>query len=125
MTSSMNFRQYPLFQAVFNAANLNGIGAVLMSLGLGSVVGSLIFLVAVLLGTWNKYRALTLVEMEPRNALERFLRKPSLTAQALMVAAAYNAVEAYFTYTTTGQLAFLAIGIGWTFGVLGDNALRM
>lgn len=120
-------------KSVINAANLNGLGAVSLSLGLGSAAGSLLFAFAMIWGTCNKYRSLTHFA-EPDTAGNRQMRlllrlagDPSVTATILMIAAFWNLADAACDLATQGRElipANAARTAAWLCGVLGDNALR-
>lgn len=117
-----------LKKSVFNAANLSGLAAIFLSYSVGSLLGTAIFFIAVIIGSMNKYRAT--MGLKNNNSAHKFfqiLNDPSLTAQILMVAAfinftktSYDAV--YAPPIDTAYFGFLALA--WFFGFLGDDALR-
>lgn len=117
----------PLLRAIFSTANFNGVGATLMSVDVGSGLGTAMYLAAVSAGTYNKYHSLTNGEGAPKNAILRVITHPSITAATFMGAAAYNfanATQAYMAQPGTHSAANLLIMGGWVCGFLGDNALR-
>ena len=80
-------------KSIFSTANLNGCAAVLMSLDMGSIPASALYIYAILAGTWNKYHALKgggETSPEEAGVVARILKDPSITARVLMAAAAYN-----------------------------------
>lgn len=111
--------------AFFNAANLNGLAAVLLSWGLGFWPGTIIFILAVAVGTYNKTRSFSL--NDGASFWRRHLSDPSITAKILMLAAGLNAIAAGYQ-AMTGQaderLYHLLAALAWGFGVAGDDALR-
>lgn len=120
-----------LCKASFNAANLNGLGAIALSIGLGNAVGTSIFAGAVVLGTVNKYMSLQKDEIQAldqdQNIVLKMLNEPTVTAKALMVAAGFNCAESgYDALLSEGneQLQHVFASLAWGSGVLGDNALR-
>lgn len=112
-------------KVLFSASNLNGVAAVFLSYALGSWVGSVIFAGAAIIGCMNKYRSL-----KGRNNFQNFWLKrftdPSLTAQILMVAAGINAIMAGYNVFNdpVHMMHHIFLTLAWTFGVLGDDALR-
>ena len=116
----------PLGRAVFNTSNLSGLAAIFLSYSLGSLIGTFIFALAVIVGTVNKYRSLQDLHA-PRNIFERILNSPALTAQILMVGAGINFLNGLYDCFTSPQetIAYhLAITGAWFFGFLGDDAIR-
>jgi len=117
--------QSALLRVLFSASNLNGFAAACLSYSLGSLPGTLLFVFAALIGCVNKYHALT-TQKSFQNLLMRRLSDPSITAQVLMGAALINAVMAGWQFMTFSEpvLYYAALTCAWTFGVLGDDALR-
>jgi hypothetical protein len=121
-----------ILKSIFSTANLNGTAAVLMSLDMGSLPASALYIYAVLAGTWNKYQSLKndgATDSGPDNtsAISRVLKDPSITARVLMAAAAYNFVDSGMDLLTGAegeQAAHCLRMLGWVCGFLGDNALR-
>lgn len=112
-----------LSKSVINTANLNGIGAVCLSIGFGALIGTFIFMIAVLWGTVNKYVALEYPD-RPRKKWQ----DPSITAIILMVATSWNSVEAFvdiFTQSPDLMIKNTALAFVWFCGALGDNAIRV
>lgn len=113
-------------KAIFNTANFNGVGATLMSLDVGSALGTLMYFSAVTAGTYNKYHGLTKGEAR-KGPLLNALTHPAITAATFMGAASYNfyvAANNYMTQSNELALTNLLIMSGWITGFLGDNALR-
>jgi hypothetical protein len=114
-------------KAIFSTANFNGMGAALMSLDVGSALGTALYFAAVSAGTYNKYHSLTQGGDSRKSPALKFATHPAITAAAFMLAAGYNfGVSAYNLYTQPGDhVAYnlLCMG-GWIAGFLGDNALR-
>ncbi len=119
-----------LFQNIYlkvllSASNLNGLAAVFLSFSLGSIPGSVIFAAAAIIGSINKFRSLQGKAVFQNFWMQR-LTDPSLTAQILMIAAGINAVMAgYNIFNDNAHMAHhIFLTLAWTFGVLGDDALR-
>lgn len=112
-------------KVLFSASNLNGLAAMFLSYSLGSIAGTLIFAAAALIGCINKYRSLI-----GKNNFQNFwlkrLTDPSLTAQILMAAAGMNAIMAVYNIVNDPEnmTHHIFLMIAWSFGVLGDDALR-
>ena len=120
-----------LRKASFNATNLNGVAAISLSIGMGSITGSLLFASAVAVGTYIKYKNLkgevVTDEAKQRNILQRIANDPSLTAKILMAAAGLNCLDAtadIFLQDETKLVENITRAVAWGFGVLGDDALR-
>ncbi len=116
-------------KSIFNAANLSGLSAVFLSYSIGSLLGTLAFIVAVIIGSFNKYKAVTHQDkIKHKKGLLKILDDPSLTAQILMLAAFINFIKAVYSGTTTTipseVLYFAVLAPAWFFGFLGDDALR-
>ncbi len=117
--------------ALFSSANFIALGAAALSAGLESMIGAVLYLLALVFGTWNKYQSLT-AEEDPakknRGPVMRFLCDPSLTAQILMLIALYNGIEAsWMAFTDDRSELFFHVtrAAMWYLGVLGDNAIRI
>lgn len=116
----------PALKAIFNTANFSGVGAILMSVDVGSPLGTLMYISAVSAGTYNKYHGLTRGEAQ-KNPLLNIATHPAITAATFMGAAGYNfyvAAQNYLSQPGEMALANLLIMGGWVTGFLGDNALR-
>lgn len=117
----------PALKAIFSTANFNGVGATLMSVDVGSALGTAMYISAVAAGTYNKYHGLTQGEDGKKNAVLNALTHPAITAATFMGAAGYNFIDATHNYLTQPDelsVANLLIMGGWVTGFLGDNALR-
>ena len=115
-----------LVKSVFNTANLNGSGALLMSVDVGTSWSTYLYGVAILAGTINKYRGLSGVDVN-RKGLTNYITNPSVTACAFMVAAGYNFIDATNNFLTQPDELKAMNGLlmlGWGAAFLGDNALR-
>lgn len=117
-----------LCKSAFNAANLNGLGAIGLSIGLGSSVGTGLFAGAVIWGTINKYYSLNDNRTSPASGVfGRLMYDPTITAKALMVAAGTNCgaslVDAALS-DGSDSIQHTLNAMAWGAGVLGDNALR-
>lgn len=112
-------------KVLLSASNLNGFAAAFLSFSLGSIPGSIIFTAAAIIGSINKFRSLQGKTISQRFWLQR-LTDPSLTAQILMIAAGINAVIAgYNVFNDSAHMMHhIFLTLAWTFGVLGDDALR-
>ena len=87
----MYFHKKHFLKAAFNSANLGGLGGTLLSVSLGNVFGAGIFIGAIALGTYNKYRALSPIQNSgPENWLAHQIHRPDVTAISLMSGAAIN-----------------------------------
>lgn len=116
----------PALKAIFNTANFSGVGAILMSVDVGSPLGTLMYICAVTAGTYNKYHGLTRGEAR-KNPLLNIVTHPAITAATFMGAAGYNfyvAAHNYATQPSEMAIANLLVMGGWVTGFLGDNALR-
>lgn len=118
-----------LLKSVFNVTNLSGAGAIILSLGMGSLTGTAIFGCAMLVGTFNKYAALQNEDapQPPQSKFREFLKSPAFTATILMGGAATNCVSEAFNAVANpekGTLYHSFTSAMWLMGVLGDNALR-
>lgn len=117
-------------KSIFSTANLNGCAAVLMSMDMGSIPASVLYIYAILAGTWNKYHALKGAREtapEETGVVARILKDPSITARVLMAAAAYNFIDSGMDILTGpegDQAVNVLRTLGWACGFLGDNALR-
>lgn len=119
-------------KAIFSTATLNGTAAVLMSVDMGSLPATALYVCAILAGTWNKYQSLqndgkTEEQEGEKSGFARFLKDPSITARALTLAAGYNFIDsgiALLTGPEADQSANALRTLGWACGFLGDNALR-
>lgn len=116
-------------KAAFSSASLNGAAAALMSVDMGSLPASAVYLSAVAAGAVNKFRALNNGGDPPEtnNPVLRFLTDPSITPRIFMGAAAFNfAMSSYdaFAGPPESQPANLLRMAGWICGFLGDNAVR-
>lgn len=112
-------------KVLLSTSNINGIAAMCLSFSLGSTMGSVIFAIAALIGSVNKYSSLQ-GKNNFQNIWLKRLTDPSLTAQILMVAAGINAIMAFYNIWVKPDhaLYYLFLTIAWIFGVLGDDALR-
>lgn len=111
--------------AFLNSANLNGLAAILLSWGIGAWPGTLIFALAVVIGTYNKARPFTL--KENTSPWLKYWSDPSLTAKILMLAAALNCAISCFEVimgAANERLYHALAALAWGFGVAGDDALR-
>ena len=120
----------------FNAANFNGLGATIFSIGMGSLIGASIFMSAIILGSINKFISLQSMDdtkaSQSSNAksshiLKRAIMDPTLTAKVFMLATAYNCADAlYDAYLSQDveRTQSLLMALGWWLGCVGDNALR-
>lgn len=111
--------------AFFNSANLNGLAAILLSWGIGAWPGTLVFALAVVIGTYNKARPFT--PKEDTNPWLKHWSDPSLTAKILMLAAALNCATSCFEVVmgaANERLYHTLAAFAWGFGVAGDDALR-
>lgn len=119
---------YALKKSVINATNISGVAAIFLSYSLGAWLGTIAFVVAVLIGTYNKYQSTLGAQATPSPIkIIRYVQDPSLTAQILMAAAFINFIKIGYTgFISEGDIAlyFFILSIAWFFGFLGDDALR-
>ncbi len=117
-----------LKKSAFNTANLSGLAAVFLSYSIGSAAGTLVFLLAVLVGSYNKYQSVRgKYGAADTNPLLNLIRNPALTAQILMLAAFINFIKAGYNgfMAPDEQISyFICLSLAWLFGFLGDDALR-
>lgn len=117
-----------LQKSIFNAANLSGLAAIFLSYSIGSLLGTFIFIIAVFIGSYNKYRSVINNHYDPTTKIFlKILNDPSLTAQILMVAAFINFVKTGYDgliSPTEEFIYFITLATAWFFGFLGDDALR-
>ncbi|MFZ4763142.1 MAG: hypothetical protein ACOYK8_10030 [Alphaproteobacteria bacterium] len=117
----------PALKAIFNTANMSSMGAIFLSLGLGAREGAAIFAMAIVVGTYNKYQALTEKELlSQKNIWQKQMADPSLTAKIVMGAATINLLHSvYQLFNEPGNEAMnITKASAWLFGLVGDNALR-
>lgn len=115
-----------LFKTLLSGSTLNAMAASLISFSMGSIIGTAIFLVALFLGTWNKYRSLRNDPDARLTTRLRFLRDPALTAKILLCAASLNmmcAIGDIIQYGVGEHGANIWMAVLWLFGVLGDYVL--
>lgn len=116
-----------LLRSVFNTANLNGCGALLMSVDVGTSWSTFLYAAAVMAGTYNKYHGLSKNDTADKSGAMYYLTHPSVTAAAFMGAAGYNFINAANNLSTQPdemKLTNLFFMAGWGAAFLGDNALR-
>lgn len=114
-------------KSIFNAANLSGLAAIFLSYSMGSLIGTFIFIIAVIVGSLNKYRTTINRKHTEQKGFLKILNDPSLTAQILMVAALINFFKTGydgFLVPPSESLYFVCLAIAWFLGFLGDNSLR-
>jgi hypothetical protein len=116
-----------LLNSVFNTANLNGCGALLMSVDVGTDWSTTLYALAITAGTYNKYNGLSKGVKDDAKSAMYYLTHPSVTAAAFMTAAGYNFIDATHNFMTGPEemkLTNLFFMAGWGAAFLGDNALR-
>lgn len=125
---SINLHKNALKKSIFNTANMGGLGALCLSYSVGSLVGTFIFFLAVIIGSLNKYRSiLNDYKTKKINPYIKFLQAPALTAQILMLAAFINFLKSSynaFQATSSDVLYFTFLACAWFFGFLADDMLR-
>lgn len=115
-----------LVKSIFNTANLNGSGALLMSVDVGTTWSTYLYGAAILAGTVNKYRGLSGAN-DNNKGIMNYITNPSVTACAFMIAAGYNFIDATTNFLTQPDELKAMNGLlmlGWGAAFLGDNALR-
>ena len=114
-----------IYNAALNTANLQAIGAMVISVSFtqdhGNILAAFMFLIAAIIGTNNKLNA----HKKPKNSegFQAFIHNPGLTAFILMLASTVNAIEHALQYAQTQDTLALALTLGWTFGAIGDASL--
>lgn len=112
--------------ALFNTANMNAVGASLLSITMGSSTGTVLFLIAALIGTFNK---IVSSEDEQQIKIIEILNAPSLTAVILTIASLCNTLIVLYgtfqlsNYQTKETAVGIALTIAWGAGFLGDVIL--
>jgi len=122
----MSLHPKKLARAVFSASNINAIAASLFSISLGALAGTIVFILAAIIGTLNKYQSLRGSKNRSTNIFLKRFADPSITAQILMLAAGINAVLTAWLLITSNEyfIYHLVLTCAWGFGCLGDDMLR-
>lgn len=126
MPENMSKKKH-ILKSIFNTANFNGCGALLMSVDVGTSWSTYLYATAIIAGTYNKYKGLAKGDNADKSNIMYYLSHPAVTAAAFMGAAGYNFYDAtnkFFTQGDDMQLTNLFFMAGWGAAFLGDNALR-
>ncbi len=118
------FDNRPALKAIFSTANLNGVGALLMSTNEGTTFSNVCYLIGIPSGTYNKYHNLTSGPESRKNPVVNVLTHPAATAAAFVTAAGYNLYHAVSTACANPSRVNLLVAAGWACAIAGDNALR-
>jgi hypothetical protein len=111
---------------ILNAANFNAIGAALLSVALGSSVGSLLFFFAALIGTINK---LDFSTYAAPSRYSKVFRTPAFTAIILTLASFWNCIDALLELLNVHAASersvavALSLTLAWGAGFIGDAIL--
>lgn len=122
-------KKHALQKAVINTPNLGAMAAVFLSYSLGSILGTFVFIIAVIFGSYNKYNAvLHKKNIENKSSIFKFLNAPSLTAEILMAAAFINFIKTGYNGLHAPEeeiLYYMTLSTAWFLGFWGDNTLRL
>ncbi len=125
---SVSLHKTALQKSILNTANLSGFAAIFLSYSIGSMAGTIIFALSVIIGSINKYRSvLNNHQKISKNTFIKILQTPALTAQILMLGALINFIKTSydaFQAPSSEVLYFSILAGAWFFGFLGDDILR-